>query len=48
MGRWIWQQMRRDDGAVRRYFEGRGVPERVLTPARLGAFRYMAECPAAL
>lgn len=48
MGRWIWKHAARDDGAARRYFCGRGVPEAVLTAARLGAFRYLGECPAAL
>lgn len=48
MGRWIWQAARRDDGAARRYFEGRGIPPGVLGAARLSAFRYLGECPAAL
>lgn len=47
MGRWIWKRARREDAPVRRYFEGRGVPARVLTEDRLGAFRYLSECPVA-
>lgn len=46
MGRWIWTRARREDAPVRRYFEGRGVPARVLTDARMAAFRYLSECPA--
>lgn len=45
MARWIWRHAVRDDAAARRYFMGRGVPEAVLTPARLAPFRYLAECP---
>lgn len=45
MARWIWRHAVRDDAATRRYFLGRGVPEGVLTPARLAPFRYLAECP---
>ncbi len=48
MGRWIWKRARRQHEPVRRYFMGRGVPEAMLTDARLTEFRYLAECPAVL
>lgn len=47
MGRWIWGNANPDDRAVRRYMRGRGVPAAALTPARLSAFRYLADCPVA-
>ncbi|AKM11631.1 hypothetical protein AB433_07495 [Croceicoccus naphthovorans] len=48
MGRWIWRQARREDGPVRRYLLGRGVPAGAVTDARLAAYRYLSECPCAL
>lgn len=44
----IWRLARPDAGAATRYFRGRGVPAAALTPARLAAFRYLAECPVSL
>jgi DNA primase len=45
MARAIWRRARPDPLAVRRYFEGRGVPAMVLTEARIAPFRYLGECP---
>lgn len=45
MARLIWQRARPDHAAVRRYFSGRGVPEWVLSDARLAQFRFLGECP---
>ncbi len=45
MGRALWRKAATNGAAVRRYFIGRGVPERVLSDERLSEFRYLAECP---
>jgi DNA primase len=45
MGRWIWKHASFHGPAIRTYFAGRGVPERVLHDARLAQFRYLADCP---
>lgn len=45
MARAIWRDAYADVAAVRRYFMGRGLPERVLTDARLASFRYHSDCP---
>lgn len=45
MGRALWRRARPDARAVRRYFEGRGVPARILTDDRIAPFLYLDRCP---
>lgn len=45
MARAIWRLARTDHEKVARYFAGRGVPDAMLTEARLSGFRYLADCP---
>ena len=44
-GRFLWRCGRVEPTAVRRYFRGRGVPEAVLSDARLSAFRFVGLGP---
>jgi DNA primase len=45
MARAIWRMARTDHEKVARYFSGRGVPQALLSEARLSGFRYLADCP---
>lgn len=45
LGRFLWRCGRHEPAAVRRYFRGRGVPEWVLSDARLAGFRFVGLGP---
>lgn len=45
LARLLWRISRAEPDKVHRYFTGRGVPDAVLTPARLAAFRYVGLGP---